>query len=115
MEMGVFPRINLHQLYSLNIYDGLDILFENLDMINLDELEKIIHTQSYDYIEIIPNVLSINTVLKTITLVGNKVNDTLYILSKKGEGDIYKIEYNYPKEMIITAVDYLYHIYKNNT
>ena len=113
--MGVFPRINLHQLYSLNIYDGLDVIFENLDMIHLADLGKIVQTCAYDYIVVIPNVLSINTVLKTIVIVGNKVNDSTYIVNKKGSGDMHIIDYNCPKEKVITAIEYLYHIYKNNT
>ena len=113
--MTVYPRINLHQLYSLNIYDGLDVIFENLDMINLTDLGNIVHTCAYDYIEIIPKMLSINTVLKTIVIVGHKINDSTFIVNKKGHGDMHILDYNCPKETVITAVEYLYHIYKSNT
>ncbi len=112
--MSVYPRVNLHQLYSLNIYDGLDIIFEDLNMINLADLGTIVHTRAYDSIDIIPKVLSINTVEKTIRIIGNKINESTFIVNKKGQGDIFILSYTCAKETVITAIDYLYHIYKSN-
>ena len=35
----VFPTVKLHHLYSLNLYEDLDIIFEDLSMINMDNIK----------------------------------------------------------------------------
>jgi hypothetical protein len=106
-----YPKINLHQLYSLNVCNDIDIIFESLEM--LVSLEELIKTKKFDNIVIVPNILTINTTDCVITLIGYKINDTTYIVNKEGNGDTIKIKYTCSKENIITGIEYLYHIHKN--
>jgi hypothetical protein len=106
----VCPAVRLHQLYSLNLYNGLDIIFENLEMVDKDNLAEVINTKNYDRIEIVDKLFVINTINRTMTIVGNKINDTTYIINKAGNGDIMILNYNCEKEHIISGIEYLYHI-----
>lgn len=109
-----YPAIKLHQLYSLNVCEEIDVIFESLDMVNMNNLDKAIKTKDYDIINVVsPMRLSINTINKTITIVGHKINDRTYIINKNGEGDIVVIKYSCDNQNIITGIEYLYHMYKN--
>ncbi len=109
----VYPAIKLHKLYSLNLYEGLDIIFEDLAMINYTALEEVVKTKSLGNIQVVDKILSINTQNKTITIVGNKINDSTYIVNKQGRGDITLLIYKFPDENILTAIEYLYHMYNS--
>jgi hypothetical protein len=108
-----YPHVKLHQLYSLKVCDDIDVIFEELEMIDIDKLDEAIKTKNYDRIDIVPNIFSINTVESTMTIVGHKINDSIYIVNKAGKGDIMIINYNCKKQNIITGIEYLYHMYKN--
>ena len=59
-----YPGVNLHRLYSLNLYEDLDIVFEDLRMLDYSVLQKI-RTNRLSItgdIHLIPNILKINTV-----------------------------------------------------
>lgn len=109
----VFPAIKLHQLYSVNLYDGLDIIFENLDMLNINVLQEVLKTKTLGIVQVVENTFTINTTTKTITVVGNKLNDSTYIINKLAKGDITIMPYKCSDEVIFTALEYLYHMYKN--
>jgi tryptophan synthase alpha subunit len=109
----VYPAIKLHQLYSLNLYEGLDIIFEDLSMLNTEELERVIKTKELGHISIVNFILSVNTNDKTIKLIGNKINDSTYIINRNGGGDIILLSYKCEDNNILTAIEYLYHMYKN--
>ncbi len=108
----VFPAIKLHQLYSLNLYDGLDIIFEDLSMLNIECLKEVVETKKLGYISIVNNILSINTNEKTIQVIGNKINNSTYIVNREGKGDIILLKYKCSDENILTAMEYLYHMYR---
>jgi hypothetical protein len=109
----VYPAIKLHQLYSLNLYDGLDIIFEDLSMLNIKTLEDVMKTKQIGNINFVDRILSINTREKTIQIVGNKINESTYIINKQGRGDIILLNYKCSDEKVFTAIEYLYHMYKN--
>ncbi len=109
----VFPEIRLHQLYSLNLCEDLDIIFEDLSMIDIKHIEDVIKSLTYDKLSIVPGILTINTTNNTISLTGNKINSTTYMINKQGRGDILFITYNIPTQNIITCLEHLYHIYKS--
>jgi hypothetical protein len=109
----IFPAIKLHQLYSLNLYDGLDIIFEDLSMLNSESLKEVLTTKKYSNINLVNNALSINTNKKTITIVGHKINNSTFIVNREGRGDITICNYNCSDETIISGIEYLYHMYKN--
>ena len=94
----VLPAVKLHQLYSLNFYDGLDVIFEDLEMVNMNNLAEVIKTKKYDRIEIVDKLFRINTIDRTIIIIGNKINDTTYIINKAGKGDILILSYNCEKQ-----------------
>jgi hypothetical protein len=108
-----YPAINLHQLYSLNVCEGIDVIFEGLEMVNVNNLAEVIKMKKYDKIDIVPQIFSINTNEKRMTIVGHKINNKTYMINKAGKGDIYFLNYNCEKEIVITGIEYLYHMYKN--
>jgi hypothetical protein len=108
----VWPAIRLHQLYSINFYDGLDVIFEDLSMINLDALKEVVSEKSSSNITIINRVLKVNTVDKTISIIGHMINNSTYIVKKDCTGDIMWIKYKCSDEDIFIAIEYLYHMGK---
>jgi hypothetical protein len=109
----VYPAIKLHQLYSLNLYEGLDVIFEDVDMLNIAALEEVVKTKTLGSIQIVKNSLTINTITKTITIVGNTINSSTYIINKAAKGDVTIMPYTCSDEIILTAVEYLYHMYNS--
>lgn len=110
----MYPQLKLHQLYSLNLYEGFDVIFEDLSMVDISHIEEVIKTKMYNKINIVPNIFTINTINKEIMLVGSNINSTTYMINKQGRGDILLIKYNCPLENIISGLEYLYNIYKTN-
>jgi hypothetical protein len=108
----VWPAVRLHQFYSVNFYDGLDIIFEDLSMINLEALKEVIATKTMGNITI-SNVLKINTEDKSMLIVGHKINKTTYIVKKYTSGDLMWTKYKCSNEDILTAIEYLYNICNN--
>lgn len=108
-----FPAVRLHQLYSINFYDGLDIIFENLSMIDMVALETAIKSSNFDRVIIVPHILSIDTKNKSIIVHGNRVNSKTYIINKSGIGDIYMISYNCSNNCVHTGLEFLYHMVNN--
>lgn len=109
----VFPAIKLHQLYSLNIYDGLDIIFEDLTMLDIDILKDAVKKCVASNINIVTDSLSINILDKTIHIVGYKINEGTYIINKDKTGNKFIIKYNCDETNIATSINYLYHMYNN--
>jgi hypothetical protein len=109
----VYPAIKLHKLYSLNLYEGLDVIFEDLDMLNITALEEIVKTKSLGNIQMVKNSLTINTTTKIITVVGNKINESTYIINRQSKGDVTIMPYKCSDEVVLTAIEYLYHMYNS--
>lgn len=109
----VYPSIKLHQLYSLNIIDGLDIILEDLDIIDFTVLKNIISTRKLGKIPLCGNLLYIDTDSKCITIVGNKINNSTYIINCEGKGDLTILTYNVPDKNILILIEYLYHMINN--
>ena len=108
----VFPAVKLHQLYSLNLYDGLDVIFEDLEMVDMNNLAEVINTKNYDKIDIVPGLFMINTVNKSMMIVGHKINDKTYMINNARGGDIMLLNYKCDNQNIITGIEYLYHMNK---
>ena len=107
------PKIKFLQFYAMSFDEHLTLAFESLDLISLEALGQIVHTKSYDHIELIPKLVYINTIDNTIIIVGSQINDSTYIIQKNGGGEQHYFSYDCSKESIITAIDYLYHMYKS--
>jgi hypothetical protein len=107
----VFPNVKLHHLYSLNLYEGLDIIFEDLNMINMPNLKEAFKKSGI--IHVVDKQLTIDTVNCVITLNGYKINKNTYIINKDGSGDVMFIKYKCSNDDIVTGIEYLYHM--NNT
>lgn len=107
------PAIKVIQFYAMTFYDTLNIAFESLEMVSLQDLDTVIKTKSYDKVDLIPNIITINTLEKTITLIGSRLNDTTYIIQKNGLGDRFVIPYDFSHDTIVTGLEYFYHMYKN--
>ena len=108
-----FPAVRLHHLYSINFYDGLDIIFENLSMIDMVALGAAIKSRNFDRVDIVPHTLSIDTKDKTIIVHGNRVNSKTYMVNKSRLGDIHMISYDCSNNCIHTGLEYLYHMVNN--
>lgn len=111
----LFPAIKQNKLYSVQFAEDLDIMFEDFDMIDIDNLEEIIKREKYDNIVLIPNTLSINTKNNTITIIGYRINESTWIVTKAGKGNIYINNYSCSNDTIIEGIKYIYHILKSNT
>ncbi len=109
----VFPAIKLHHLYSINIYEGLDIILEDLNMLDVNALKSFIYTKNYKEIDMIANNLFISIENKTINFTGYKINDTTYMITRDKGGMETSISYECPDKNIITTAEYLYHMYHN--
>ena len=108
-----YPAVRLHHVYSINFYDGLDIIFENLSMIDMVGLEAAIKSLNFDRVIVVPNTLSIDTKEKSIIVHGNRVNSKTYMINKNRLGDIHMISYDCPNSVIHTGLEYLYHMANN--
>ncbi len=107
------PKIQTLHYIAVTFSEHLTLAFESLDVICLEALGQIVHTKAYDQIPLIPNQVYINTVDKVFTIVGSKINESTYIIQKNGGGEEVHISYDCSNECIITAIEYLYHMYKN--
>jgi hypothetical protein len=109
----VFPAIRLHQLYSFNLCENIDIIFEDLSQINIEELKQCIISKKYENISVVKDIFNIDTNSKTITLIGNKINDKTYIVKINKDGELIKINYTCSNDYVKTCIEYLYHMYMN--
>ena len=109
----VFPAVKLHQLYSVNFYDELDIIFEDLDMINMDRLKEVAMTKQMGHIQIVDRSLTINTNTHSMTITGHKINESTFIVKRDGTGDIFIMDYKCSNDNILRGIEYLYHMYKS--
>ena len=109
----VFPAVKLHQLYSINFYDGLDIIFEDLEMVNMDRLKEVATTKQLGYIQIVDRSLTVNTEANSMTITGHKINESTFIVKRDGTGDIFIMDYKCSNDNILRGIEYLYHMYKS--
>ncbi len=82
-------------------------------MLDLESLKEVISTKKLGNVSLVRNLVSINTDAKIIKVVGNKINNSTYIVNREGNGDIMLILYKCSDKDILTAIEYLYHMYKN--
>jgi hypothetical protein len=109
----VWPAVKLHPLYSINFYEGLDILFEDLKLLNIDALRRAVTTKTLGHVSIVQDWLSVNTDTKVISIQGCKLNDSMWIVNKEGNGIVASIHYSCSDKDILTGIEYLYHMYNN--
>lgn len=103
----VFPAVNLHTFHSLNLYDGLDIIFD-ITLLDVDTLKW---TQDFCVIIIIPNMFTINA--SCISIKGYKLSDSTFMVNSNG--DVITIPYSCSTNTIKTGIEYLQQMYKNMT
>jgi hypothetical protein len=106
----LFPAIKQNKLYSVQFSKDLDIMFEDFNAIDIANLGETIKTANYENIVIIPNVLSINTKNNTITIIGHRINNSTWLVTKAGKGKIYINNYSCSNDTIIEGIKYIYHI-----
>ncbi len=109
----VWPSFRIHKYYSLNLYDGLDIIFEDLSMLDVDSLERAVRTHDLSHVSVVKDLFTINTVDKTLTITGYQLNDSTYVVPKQRRGDLMFIGHDSNKADILTGIEYVYHMYKN--
>jgi len=111
----VYPAIQLHQLYSVNLSDDIHIILEDLHMVNSDDLKNTIQSKQYELISVVPNTFYINTVTQIISIVGYKINSSTYLVTKEGTGTTIHLPYTCTKDTIQLAIECLYHLHQNWT
>lgn len=92
----------------------MDIIFENLEMVDMNNLEEVIKTENYDIIKVVNRIFTINTSNKSVTIYGHKINNKTYIINMAGKGDLMLLHYSCKNEDIITGIKYLYNMYKSH-
>ena len=95
--------IRQYNLSSLCL--DIEILFEDLSMLNSNVLTN------KQIIQIVPNILIINTIEKCITIVGHKINNSTYMVNREGRGDTFRLSYKHSDEYILNAIQKLYKAY----
>ena len=103
----VFPRVNLHTINSLNLYDGLDIIVD----LKLLDPEKENEIKQSNVVCMIPNCFTINMNEKCIVIRGYKLSDSTFLVNNNGS--IKNLRYTCCNEVIKMGVEYLYQIRKN--
>jgi hypothetical protein len=103
----VFPRVNLHDINSLNLYDGLDIIVDLklLDPGKENEIKK------FNVVCMIPDCFTINMNEKCILIRGYKLSEFTFLVNNNGS--IINLIYTCSNEVIKIGVEYLYQIRKN--
>lgn len=98
--------IRQYSLSSLCL--DIEILFEDLSMLDSKVLKEV---NKLDIIQIVPNILIINTIEKSITIVGHKINNSKYMVNRDGRGDTFRLSYKHSDEYILNAIQQLYKAY----
>ena len=109
----VCPAVKLHQLYSINFFKDLDIIFEDLRLLDIDVLQHVATSKKLGNVQLVDKWLSINTTEKTIFIQGCNLNNSFYLVNKEGNGVATTIHYTCSDHDILTGIEYLYHMYKN--
>jgi hypothetical protein len=104
-----FPCIKLYQLYSFCVEDSVRVIFEELDMVNIEEIHDAIQSKRNGVVSIADS-LRLDTSTKTIQLTGYQLNKNTWIVTKDKKGDGYSIQCTADKKDIQTALEYLYHM-----
>jgi hypothetical protein len=104
----VFPRVNLHTINSLNLYDGLEIIVD----LKLLDPEKENEIKQSNIVCMIPDCFTINMNEKRILIQGYKLNDSTFLVNNNG-GGIINLRYTCSNEVVKMGVEYLYQIRKN--
>ena len=112
-----FPAVKLHHLYSLDFYQNMRILFEDLKIIDIISLENVIKEKTSGTSTPIGVTVSDNFIIdlnnKMIIIKGYKINDTTYMINRKGNGDTMLLRYTCSDKIIWQGIEYLYHMYQN--
>lgn len=88
-------------------------MFEDLSLLDIDMLHHVATSKQLGHVQLVDKWLSINTAEKTISIQGCKLNDSLYLINKEGNGVATTIHYTCSDHDILTGIEYLYHMYKN--
>jgi len=110
--MAGFPAVKLNQLYSIQFYESLNIIFENINMIDMNLLEDAI-TNKTDTIILIPYQAQIDTMSQQIIFSGHKLNDTTYFMTQSNKANSIFIPYECSNSVIWQGIEYLYHLIKS--
>lgn len=107
------PAVKLHTYYSLNLDDNLDVIFEDIEMIDLEALTNIVKTKNVDFVSVIKNRFTINSNKKQITINGYRINNTTFFIPKEQIDEISFLTLDIKEKNILTGIEYLYHMYHN--
>jgi hypothetical protein len=107
------PAVKLNMFYSLTLDERLDVIFEDIEMIDLAALQITVKTKNIDFVSVIKNRFNLDTKKKLITVNGYRINDTTFFIPKAPCEEISFLNYDMNETKIITGIEYLYHMYHN--
>jgi len=106
------PSVKLHHLYSVQFSDSCNVIIYDLQSVNVSALQAFLESPT-ESVVIMPGVLRINLTTKQIIITGHHIDNHTYLISKCGNTDHICIPYNCDNSVIITAIEYLYHMLGN--
>jgi hypothetical protein len=109
----VTPAVKLHMYYSLNLDENLDVIFEDIEMLDLEALTNIVKTKNVDFVSVIKKRFTINLQNNQITINGYRINNTTFFIPKAPIDEISFLTYDIKEKNILTGIEYLYNIYHN--
>ena len=108
----IYPCVTSPSIYSLNFTNSIHVMFESIDMIDIQNLETTLKTK-HNILKIVPQIFDVNMNTKMVHIYGYKINDTTYIITKNASGTEFIVPYTCPDSQIVTGVEYLCHMIKN--
>ncbi len=111
--MSIYPAVQLYHYYSFNLADDIHILFEDFSLLDGDSLSQAIQTKIYDNVCVVKDKMYINTVNEMISVEGTNISDGTYMISKGAYGKTHHIPYACSPQMMVEAIQLLYHMYNS--
>jgi hypothetical protein len=112
--MSIYPAVQLRSFYSIDLSDSIQIIFEDFSMIDGNSLQQAIQTKKYENVCVVKDKLYINMVNQVISIVGVKLNDSKYMVTKNDRmGITYHLSYDCSNLTMIDGIQLLYHMFTN--
>lgn len=109
----VLPAFRLHQMYSVAFSKEIEIIFTDLDAINMNELKEFLDSKQIGRVNIVPHALSLNSTDRSIAIVGHKIRKNTWIIGEDRLGELTIIKYDLSDEQIRIALGYVYNTCNN--
>ena len=100
-------------MYSIAFSKNIEIIFSNLDLINMDELKEFLDSKQSGKVNVVSRALSLDLKDGSIAIVGHKIRENTWIISEDRVGELMIIKHDISDEQIRIALGYTYHMCNN--